>query len=290
MATNCTVDCKVIAASDSQSFDYLRLVYIIICILTFIGNALVCIILLTIKHMKLLSAEVFILSLAVTDMCTSVIVVFLPGLVIAEKNYPYPSSSMMPFFCSVVSSQYLLFYFGFISLYTVTAISLERWYAIAFPSRYRHIFRVKNTKYFVVAIWIVGIFLPFDNLFKQLPNKNGTYCRWTFLFNDLFTDQIIFIILEFIRVFLPAITIIVCYGDIARRIWSGSTTHGQEASQRNQKIRKRVTIMVCTSAIAFLLCWLPNEIYFTLVTFGLTTVESVAHRTTKSFIILYFIP
>lgn len=286
MAINCTVDCQVGAATESESYDYLRLVYIIICFLTFFSNALVCFIILTIKHMQLLSVEIFILSLAITDMCTSVAVIFLPGLVIAEKNYPYPSSSAMPFFCSVVSSQYILFYFGFISLYTVMAISLERWVAIAFPSRYRSIFRFKHTKCIVISIWIVGIFLPFDNLFKQVPNKNGTFCRWTFLFNNLFIDQLIFIILECVRVFIPAILIILCYGDIARRIWSGLMTTSQKASQRNHKIRKRVTIMVFTSAIAFLLCWLPNEIYFTLVTFGITQVESVAHRITKSFIIL----
>ncbi|RDD39096.1 Galanin receptor type 2 [Trichoplax sp. H2] len=286
MVINCTQDCLVRAESMSESYDYLRMVYIIICFFSFFGNCLVCVIIFTIKRIHLLSAEVFILSLAITDMFTSIVVIFLPGLIISEKSYPYPIRSVMPFFCSIVSSQYLLFYFGFISLYTVTAISLERWFAIAFPSRYRYLFSLKNVQIAVLFIWLLGLLLPIDNLFKQVPSENGTFCRWTFLFNDINIDRMIFIIVEIIRVFLPAFITLFCYADIARRIWSASAYQSQESSNRNSKFRKRVTIMVCVSAITFLLCWLPNEIYFTLVTFGLTRVESVAHRSTKSLIIL----
>ncbi|EDV19398.1 uncharacterized protein TRIADDRAFT_6910, partial [Trichoplax adhaerens] len=89
------------------------------------------------------------------------------------------------------------------------------------------------------------------------------------------------------RVFLPAAIIILIYCDCARRIWSTTVLRQSSIrSNRDVKIRKRVTLMVCTSAIVFLMCWLPNEIYFTLINFGLARLESVGHRSAKTLIIL----
>ena len=292
---NCTfTNCSNYTASEApvtpmrdQTYRFFYILYALIAGVGMIGNGLVCFIVAKTRNGHFLSTEIFILSLAITDMLASLVVLFLPDLVIAKDSYPYPMNHLAVF-CPVIGSQYLLFYFGFSSLYTMTAISLERWCAIAFPSRYRSAFKASNVKIIVICIWLLALLLPIDNLLRYVENKNGsTPCHFIVLNNDRNLDLAVYLSLEFIRVFIPSIIIIIAYSDVARRVWTISkSSQKNEPSNRDVRIRKKVTLMVCISAFVFLLSWLPNEIYFTLINFGLARLESIGHRSTKTLIIL----
>ncbi|EDV19399.1 uncharacterized protein TRIADDRAFT_62137 [Trichoplax adhaerens] len=266
----------------SQKISGLHPVYGILSILGIIGNGIVYRVIRQQKGSNAQSAEIFITSLAVADMLTGLFAIAVPDFVIPYKYYHYPSIGL-PVFCAMVSSQYFIFYFGFISLYTIAAISFERWCAIAVPSSYRCLFQAHRTKRYVMIIWLVGLIFPIDNIFKHvLVNKDGCgRCRWTVMFNNDSIERIVFLNLELIRIFLPTILIVFFYSDIARRIWSINSHF-----QNRDTFCIKITVMAFFAAFVFLLCWIPNELYFTLVIFKVTKMDSVIHRTTKSMIIL----
>lgn len=267
---------------NSSTVSALHPVYGLFCVFGIVGNGLVYFVVSQKKSSNFHSTEIFIISLAIADMLTGLFVIAAPDLVIPSRYYHYPSQGL-GLFCAIVSSQYFIFYFGFISLYTIAAISFERWCAIALPSTYRCLFKASRTKRYVFLIWSIGLIFPIDNIFKHvLVNKNGCdLCKWTVMFNDDSVERIVFLNLEIIRIFLPTVLIVFFYGDIARRIWS---IHWQFHTPDG--FRYKITIMAFSSAIIFILCWLPNELYFTLVIFKITKMDSIIHRTTKSMIIL----
>ena len=60
-----------------------------------------------------------------------------PQYVIGIHNFPIPSGLAGELFCRIVVSYYLLFTLGIVSVYTITCLSLERWFAVAKPAKYR---------------------------------------------------------------------------------------------------------------------------------------------------------
>lgn len=272
----------------------LHVVYGILAFIAIIGNSLVFAIIITYRRGKMLrsSTSLLIASMATMDMMTGTVIYIMPTFVISVKIYSYPiGATSLEIFCRVIASEYLLFYFGFGSVLTVTAIAIERWLAISRPFYYKKNVTTKRIKIFIGILWFLCIFIPIDVILQTEYNSNtSSPCQWNqFAMHQPGTTT--FLLLEILRLFLPILITLVCYTDIARRVlYPNKINTLAHASRRKTTVqhrtKRKVTIMAATSALVFILCWLPNEIYFTLMALNRSAYDIKTIRITKTLIIL----
>ncbi|RDD42806.1 Growth hormone secretagogue receptor type 1 [Trichoplax sp. H2] len=272
----------------------LHVIYGILAFIAIFGNGLVFTIIATYRRGRMIRSgtNLLIASMAIMDMMTGITIYAMPTFVVPAKSYPYPKDALScNIFCHIIASEYLLFYFGFGSVLTVTAIAVERWIAISRPFSYRKIVTTKRVKIYIVILWILCLFLSIDVMLQNEYVANSTIpCQ----FNSFARHQpgkSIFLALEIIRLFFPVLLTLICYADIARRtLFSSKVDALDQNSNRKMSIRRKskrkVTIMSAIAALAFISCWLPNEIYFTLTAFNQTAYDLTTTRITKSLIIL----
>ena len=283
---------------------FMHIFYGVLASIAILGNGIVCIVILTRKKGKMMksSLNLLILSMAIMDTMTGILMFVVPSFVIPVADYVYPKNQIAgSMFCRIIASQYAIFYFGFGSVFTITAIAIERWIAIAKPYIYRHFVTVKRTKLFVACLWIVNIGIPLDIIFQIDFIKNQQPpCKWNSFVRKP-PGVYLFVMLEIIRLYLPVVIILSCYIDITRRVINTSPTilvaqaksassnvsHSQPARRATNTVnaRRKVTIMVAASALAFIICWLPNEMYFTLYALNIISYNINIIRTTKTLIV-----
>ena len=300
---NQTISNHTINGQDSFGRDWyvkhvMHILYGVLATTAVIGNALVCTIILITKNGRMLKSglNVLILSMATMDAMTGVVMFIVPSFVVPAAEYIYPTNNISGMlFCRVIASQYIFFYFGFGSVFTITAIAIERWIAIARPYTYRNIVTVNRTKTFVICLWLLNTITPLDIVFQiKFEKHKQPPCQWNNFVRQS-PGVYIFVTLEVLRIYIPVIIIIISYLDITRRmICSHPSVQIRKSMPRplisrrstNSLIRRRkVTIMVAVSAIAFIACWLPNELYFTLYALKAVTHNIDITRTTKTLIV-----
>ncbi|RDD42807.1 Growth hormone secretagogue receptor type 1 [Trichoplax sp. H2] len=272
----------------------LHIIYGILAFVSILGNSLVFAIITTHRRGKMLqsSNNLLIASMAMMDMMTGITIYATPTFVFPAETYPYPKNpSACEAFCRIIASEYLLFYFGFGSVITVTAIAVERWIAIAKPLSYRKIMTTKRVKIFISILWVFCLFISVDVMIQIKYESNNTIPCQRYDFATRQPGTTIFLLLEVVRLFFPVLLTLVCYADIARRILCPSKVNTLNLTSNRvigirYKSKRKVTIMSATAALAFISCWLPNEIYFSLTALNQTIYDQTTIRITKSLIIL----
>ncbi|EDV25628.1 uncharacterized protein TRIADDRAFT_55924 [Trichoplax adhaerens] len=267
----------------------INIIYAVIGSSAIIGNVFV--IALNVIHRPMLRQipNKFVVSLAASDAISGVIIFIMPGYALPVDRYFYPKDIFIgSFFCSLIDSSVLFFTSGFISVYTIAIISLERWYAVSRPFLYKRIFTKNRARFCIACIWLFVPITLIDGILQKrfVPNLFPP-CQWFSLFGDDITSaNIVFMIIESVRIFLPVIITMISFADVARRMSDGRDIKLSVSNSMRVLIRRRFTTMLCIAAIALILCWLPNEIYFTLVQLRVVKYEPIVHAITKTLIVI----
>ncbi|XP_050073866.1 neuropeptide SIFamide receptor-like [Anopheles maculipalpis] len=193
-----------------------------------VGNALVCIAVYT-NHTMRTVTNIFIVNLAVADFF--VILFCLPPTVVWDVTETWFMGKAM---CKVVI--YFQTVSVTVSVLTLTFISIDRWYAICFPLRYKP--RPERAWRSIALIWLIGFlsdlpeFLVLTTRRKKLrfDIKLFTQCVATW---DNETEKT-FYIFKFVLLYtLPLLFMTVAYFQIVRVLWRSDTIPGHRES-RNQ--------------------------------------------------------
>lgn len=99
--------------------------------------------------------NVFILSLAFTDMISGVLMFIAPGLSFKPATVP-DNLFLGRLYCQTISGYWLFFAQGAVSVYTCMFLTIERWTAICRPLKYRMRFASKDVIKYLILIWILG--------------------------------------------------------------------------------------------------------------------------------------
>ncbi|EDV28085.1 Galanin receptor type 2 [Trichoplax sp. H2] len=246
--------------------------YVLIAVVSVVSNSMFCIILYKKKSPTAKATEYLFLNLAATDMLSGILLIVVPGFVIPIPDYPIPHVGL-ELFCRLIWSNALFFMLGFISVWTLLAICVDRWFAIAMPFSYKEICTKRKALITIIIIWIANIGLAMDNFLDRTAGPNGTKCVF-FIWVNPADKAAVVTALQVVRIFIPSLLIAVVYLDIGRRILHSSYRKKVRveppkntiirSSQRDALIRKQVTVMSFIAAVVFLICWLPNEIYYTM--------------------------
>ncbi|XP_063990471.1 tachykinin-like peptides receptor 99D isoform X2 [Diachasmimorpha longicaudata] len=228
------------------------------------GNLIVIWIVLAHKRMRTVT-NYFLVNLSIADAMVSTLNV--------TFNYSYMLNSHWTFgslYCKI--SQFIAVVTICASVFTLMAISIDRYMAIMNPLRPRMGRRL--TLFVAIAIWIIGgiLSLPMLIYYTTYTQKfsNGEvrvicYGEWPNrtddgLSYDEYVYNVVFMILTY---FLPIGSMTFTYARVGLELW-GSQSIG-EATQRqldNIRSKRRVVKMMIVVVVIFAVCWLPFHVYF----------------------------
>ncbi|RXM28213.1 Growth hormone secretagogue receptor type 1 [Acipenser ruthenus] len=152
------------------------------------------------------------------------------------------------------------------TILNITALSVERYFAICFPLRAKVVVTKSRVKGVILIIWIVA-FVSAGPIFVLVgvEHENGTdpwetnECKATdyAIRSGLLT---IMVWVSSIFFFLPVFCLTVLYSLIGRKLWKRKKeTIGPSMSSRD-KSSKQTVKMLAVVVFAFVLCWLPFHV------------------------------
>ncbi|KAM9368568.1 substance-P receptor [Phaethornis superciliosus] len=158
----------------------------------------------------------------------------------------------------------------FASIYSMTAIALDRYMAIIHPLQPR--LSATATKVVIGVIWLLAFLLAFPqgyySVLEKLPGRQVCLVEWPEHSTNVYGKTYHFCMTILIY-FLPLLVIGCAYTVVGITLWASeipgdSSDRYHEQVSAKRKVVKMMIIVVCT----FALCWLPYHIYFTLQYFN----------------------
>ncbi|XP_059543031.1 growth hormone secretagogue receptor type 1 isoform X1 [Myotis daubentonii] len=148
---------------------------------------------------------------------------------------------------------------------TITALSVERYFAICFPLRAKVVVTKGRVKLVILVIWAVA-FCSAGPIFVLVgvEHENGTdprdtnECRATeFAVSSGLLTVMVWVSSVFF--FLPVFCLTVLYSLIGRKLWRRRRGEAVATSLRDQN-HKQTVKMLAVVVFAFILCWLPFHV------------------------------
>ncbi|KAM4746096.1 tachykinin receptor 1a [Anableps anableps] len=154
----------------------------------------------------------------------------------------------------------------FASIYSMTAIALDRYMAIIHPLQQR--MSSTETKVVVGVIWVLALLLAFPQYYystmDQLPGRVVCYIEWPD-FTAFDFKKMYHVCVTILIYFLPLLVMGCAYLVVGLNLWASeipgdSSDRYKEQLTAKRKVVKMMIVVVCTFAI----CWLPFHVYFLL--------------------------
>ncbi|CAM1324994.1 Uncharacterised protein r2_g3385 [Pycnogonum litorale] len=154
-----------------SAFNFVELVpttvvYGLTFIFGFTGNVLIIFIVSRYQRMRTIS-NIFLASLAAADLL--LIVTCIPVMLARLYSYTW---TMGQFCCILV--YYMQNLSTICSVLTLTAISLERFYAVIFPMKAKYTCTTRNTRIVIISVWFLSLILAIPVVFLQVHMPVGT--------------------------------------------------------------------------------------------------------------------
>ena len=258
--------------------------YAIIILSSLIGNALVVFIVWQ-NHRLRTVINFFICNLAVSDILVAALCEpnMITQLFLGNKwIFGTILCKLIVFFQSVTIAS---------SVFTLLAISWDRFIAIVFPLRQRLSFF--KAKIIVTVIWLVSVMMMAPLIYAQRVETQGGYeiCieEWSPMFEPKEAPRDYTVVLFVTMYVVPLKTMAILYFIICLKLWKRKPPG--EQSNRNeiktQASRKKVVKMLMTVIFIFALCWLPLWLLQFLIFFGRDRYPCVAFNATFYFLALF---
>ncbi|XP_031560433.1 neuropeptide FF receptor 2-like [Actinia tenebrosa] len=234
--------------------------YCFIIPLSLVSNSLVVAIVCKDRRMHK-TVNFFIVNMSIADLLATV--VYMPRVVsIWLAGYEWQIDGIAGFiFCkmSVCLNQTSIA----VSIFTVVAISLDRFFAVVFPLRV--FITDKISQIIILCIWMAALLASFPQFYgiKTMRNNGLLYC---FLELDkIFGEGAATAFYMFIMLGLFAIPLaitVILYSAILiallkrRRVIGDALSNNDDRLRRQERTRKKVLKMVSMVVACFILCWL----------------------------------
>ncbi|XP_037328851.2 tachykinin receptor 3a [Pungitius pungitius] len=150
----------------------------------------------------------------------------------------------------------------FASIYSMTAIAVDRYMAIIHPLKPR--LSAKATTGVIVCIWSLAVVLAFPLCYFSttltLPHKTVCYVAWPRKADDPFMYHIMVTGLVYV---LPLVVMGINYTIVGVTLWGGEIPGDSSDNYHGQlRAKRKVVKMMIIVVVTFALCWLPYHIYF----------------------------
>ncbi|XP_035272958.1 tachykinin receptor 3a [Anguilla anguilla] len=218
------------------------------------GNLIVIWIILAHKRMRTVT-NYFLLNLAFSDASTAAFNTLINFIYAAHGEWYFGES-----YCNF--HNFFPVTAVFASIYSMTAIAVDRYMAIIHPLKPR--LSATATKVVIVCIWALAIVLAFPLCFystiKKTPRRTLCYVAWPRPAEDPFTYHIIVTVLVYI---LPLVVMGITYTMVGITLWGGEIPGDSSDNYHGQlRAKRKVVKMMIIVVVTFAICWLPYHIYF----------------------------
>ena len=224
------------------------------CLFGSIGNVLVILAVLTTSKLRT-PANVFILSLAIADMC---ITAFMEPVSVYGILFDMEIYSRRPGLCTAIAS--ICYISCTCSLWNIGAIAVNRYVYVCKNQNYKLIFTWSKTIAYVLCIWSTCVVADLGNFLKwgghSFDTKMSlcTYDRLASFSHVLFS--------MFIFVMFPMVLVMICYAMIFWTIRKSSLRvrkHNETSASKKHNIWRKKDIkllkMLFTIYLTFAVCW-----------------------------------
>lgn len=252
-------------------------------LLTISGNVLVCLAVCASRRLRCLT-NCFIVSLAVTDLLLGLIVLPLSALLQLTNEWP-----LGPAFCNFYISMDVMLCTA--SILTLLAISLDRYLAVTMPLRYASIVLPWRVAVAMASVWTVSVAVSFLPIHMGWNTVNGTVqnhgpwapertCRFELNIPYVLTDSLITFYLPLLAMCWTYLRILRIARGQAKRIISARPTsvtsyncRGSPSTSTSVVLsvtvvtlrEHKATVTLAVVVGAFVVCWLPYFIMFTVL-------------------------
>lgn len=261
----------------------LAVILSLLILLTVGGNVLVCLAVCASRRLRCLT-NCFIVSLAVTDLLLGLLV--LPFSALLQLNDDWP---LGPVFCNFYISMDVMLCTA--SILTLLAISVDRYLAVTMPLRYTSLVLPWKVAVAMASVWTVSLAVSFLPIQMGWNTVNGTVqnhgpwaperkCRFELNRPYVLTDSLLTFYLPLVAMCWTYLQILRIARAQAKRIVSARPTCITSYNYRNNPSTS-TTVVASVSAVAlrehkatvtlaavigaFVVCWLPYFILFTVL-------------------------
>ncbi|XP_071490341.1 allatostatin-A receptor-like [Diadema antillarum] len=235
-----------------------------------IGNLLVIVVLFK-RRAKNRSTDTLINALAVADFMTSLFLL------------PWPTALTMPnnvlgwLYCKIIFNHYPLWVCISASVYTLTAISVERYIAIKHPIYFNRIVTKRRVNIVIGCMWIIGLITPLPARFVFTIHPMTYAC--IILYDKPYKNLMVSLFLGTMRLIIPLLTMLFTQSAIIIELYLQSkkfrrNTKG-DAPSFHIVARTRVIKMMMVVIGFFFLFWTPLNMYFILIGFQAVPVSNL---------------
>ncbi|XP_049642494.1 neuromedin-K receptor [Suncus etruscus] len=152
----------------------------------------------------------------------------------------------------------------FASIYSMTAIAVDRYMAIIEPLKPR--LSATAAKVVIGSIWVLALLLALPQYLysttKVMPSRTLCYVQWPKGQTQHFTYHVTVIVLVY---FLPLLVMGITYTIIGLTLWGGEIPGDTCDKYHEQlKAKRKVVKMMVVVVVTFAVCWLPYHVYFIL--------------------------
>uniref|UniRef100_A0A3Q3IE86 Neuromedin-K receptor n=1 Tax=Monopterus albus TaxID=43700 RepID=A0A3Q3IE86_MONAL len=152
----------------------------------------------------------------------------------------------------------------FASIYSMTAIAIDRYMAIIHPLKPR--LSAKATLGVIVCVWSLAVVLAFPLCYfsttRALPRRTLCYVAWPRMF-FMFHPIVYHIIVTVLVYVLPLLVMGITYTIVGVTLWGGEIPGDSSDHYHGQlRAKRKVVKMMIIVVVTFALCWLPYHVYF----------------------------
>ena len=214
---------------------------------------------------------------------TGITILITPSLILPANLVNYPQGFAGEIYCRVLFSQFLLFFFGVVSVYTVMFLSTERWLAVQYPFKYRTAISSSKVKACVLFIWFLASFTNAPHLTEMSTRTDlstsrtdlntRTPCEWKY--KDYQTRKIVAFLEILMKFILPSLVLVLVLFSFYRKFHNQNLRSSSRPDREKQLLRMSAAI-----SFSVLICWSPNQIYYLLHKFDVVKLGTKWHHFT----------
>ncbi|XP_017779589.1 PREDICTED: neuropeptide F receptor-like [Nicrophorus vespilloides] len=253
-------------AIDQPAYGILISIYVVLIVLGALGNTLV--ILSVVRKPAMRTARnMFIVNLAISDLLLCTVTMPLTLMEILTKYFPLGNNA---FVCKMIGTLQAISIF--VSTISITAIALDRYQVIVYPTR--ESLQLFGAILILVLIWVIATILASPLfIYKQLAHYEITindtdlhvnYCyeEWP-PFLDRYVYSVFSLVVQYI---IPILTVSAAYFRILYKLkyrFAAGFVDDAQNSRRQLRGRRlqRTNFLLVSIAVIFLLSWLPLNLY-----------------------------
>ena len=252
-----------LSSSESAEFKIVKLsLYAIIFLISVVGNTLVCIVIVRRSRMRTVT-NCFILNLAVADLAITCICIPF-DIPVQENNYKWPYGALI---CKLLYPLQTMAMFA--SIFTLMAVSLNRFWAIVYPLQNQ--MTKRHAKGFISAIWLLSALVTLPYVLVLRLEKDTMSCEehWPVDFNYRKAYTLSLFLVQYV---IPLAVITAAYLKIAREmrkcLHKRASVVNTALTKSYQTEGNKVVRMLIVVTFLFAICVLPNNVMWLWLDFG----------------------